>query len=58
MAAMPVTVASLPCVGYLNDSSVPEGDIITGRRLMDLGLPVVLNDRPSAVVITYEKVGE
>ena len=36
----------------------PEADIITGRRLMEIGLPVVLNDRPSAVVITYEKVGE
>jgi alpha-galactosidase len=36
----------------------PEADIITGQRLMDIGLPVVLNERPSAVVITYEKVGE
>jgi alpha-galactosidase len=36
----------------------PEADIITGRRLMDIGLPVVLHDRPSAVVITYMKVGE
>ena len=36
----------------------PEADIITGRRLMDTGLPVVLNDCPSAVVIKYEKVGE
>jgi len=36
----------------------PEADIITGQRLMDIGLPVVLNNRPSAVVITYEKVGE
>jgi len=26
--------------------------------LMDIGVPVVLNDRPSAVVINYEKVGE
>ena len=26
--------------------------------LMDIGLPVVLNERPSAVVITYEKVSE
>jgi alpha-galactosidase len=36
----------------------PETDIITGRRLMEVGLPVVLDIRPSAVVITYEKVGE
>jgi alpha-galactosidase len=35
-----------------------EADVITGRRLMDVGLPVVLNERPSAVVIVYEKVGE
>jgi alpha-galactosidase len=35
-----------------------EADIIMGRQLMDIGLPVVLNNRPSAVVITYEKVGE
>jgi alpha-galactosidase len=35
-----------------------EANIMTGRRLMDLGLPVVLNNRSSAVVITYEKVGE
>ena len=36
----------------------PQADLITGQRLMDIGLPVVLNERPSAVVITYEKVGE
>jgi alpha-galactosidase len=28
----------------------------TGRELMDSGLPVVLPDRPQAVVITYKKV--
>ena len=33
----------------------PQADLITGQRLMDIGLPVVLNERPSAVVITYEK---
>jgi alpha-galactosidase len=36
----------------------PETDIITGRQLMDRGVPVVLNEQPSAVVITYEKVGQ
>ena len=36
----------------------PESEIIPGRRLLDSGYPVVLNDRPSAVVITYEKVRE
>jgi alpha-galactosidase len=36
----------------------PQADVVTGRRLMDIGVPVVLNDRPSAVVISYEKVGE
>jgi len=36
----------------------PQAEVITGRRLMDIGVPVVLNDRPSAVVINYEKVGE
>ncbi len=36
----------------------PGADVLTGQRLMDTGLPVVLNDRPSAVVIAYEKVGE
>ena len=36
----------------------PGADLTTGRRLMDIGVPVTLNDRPSAVVITYEKVGE
>jgi alpha-galactosidase len=35
-----------------------EADIITGRRLMDIGLSVVLNDRPSAAVTAYEKVGQ
>ena len=35
----------------------PEGDIIPGRQLMEIGLPVVLNDHPSAIVIHYEKVG-
>jgi hypothetical protein len=24
---------------------------------MEIGLPVVLNDRPSAIVIHYEKIG-
>ena len=37
---------------------LPEADLITGRRLMEAGLPVVLSNRPSAVVITYEKVNE
>jgi alpha-galactosidase len=36
----------------------PEADIIAGRQLMDIGIPIVLNERPSAVVIKYEKVGE
>jgi hypothetical protein len=35
-----------------------QADILTGQRLMDVGIPVVLNDRPSAVLITYEKVSE
>ena len=34
----------------------PESELIPGQRLMDLGLPVVLNECPGAVVITYEKV--
>jgi hypothetical protein len=36
----------------------PEADMITGRQLMDSGVAVVLNERPSAVVIRYEKVGQ
>ena len=36
----------------------PEAEVITGRQLMEGGLPIVLKDRPSAVVITYDKVGE
>ncbi len=36
----------------------PETEIVPGRRLMDLGLPVVLNDRPGAAVIAYAKVHE
>ena len=35
----------------------PEADVINGRQLMEIGLPVVLNDRPSAIVIYYEKIG-
>jgi len=35
-----------------------ETDVIAGRELMDTGVPVALNNRPGAVVITYEKVGE
>jgi alpha-galactosidase len=36
----------------------PEADVIPGRQLMDRGLPIVLNDRPSAAVIAYEKLRE
>ena len=35
----------------------PEADVIKGRHLMEIGLPVVLNDRPSAIVIHYGKIG-
>ncbi|MHC1764031.1 MAG: alpha-galactosidase [Verrucomicrobiia bacterium] len=34
----------------------PQDDVINGRQLMEIGLPVVLNDRPSAIVIHYEKI--
>jgi alpha-galactosidase len=34
----------------------PEADVFTGRQLLDIGLPVVLNDRPGAVMIKYEQV--
>ena len=34
----------------------PKADIMTGQQLMELGIPVVLTERPSAVVITYEKL--
>ena len=36
----------------------PEAEIITGRQLMDGGVPIVLNDRPSAAVIKYQKLGQ
>jgi len=36
----------------------PKSDVITGRQLMETGVPVVMNKRPGAVVISYEKVGE
>ena len=42
----------------MRNLDLPEADLITGRRLMEAGLPVVLSNRPSAVVITYEKVNE
>jgi len=32
-------------------------DVILGRQLMDTGLPVELKERPGAVVIAYEKIG-
>jgi alpha-galactosidase len=35
----------------------PEIRIMTGQQLMEAGLPIVMNDRPSAIVIQYEKVG-
>lgn len=34
-----------------------EAEVNTGRQLMDTGMSVVLKDRPSAVVISYERVG-
>jgi alpha-galactosidase len=34
----------------------PESEVMAGRQLMDGGVPVVLKDRPCAVVISYEKV--
>ncbi len=34
----------------------PEAEILTGRQLMDGGAPIVLKDRPCAVLISYEKV--
>ncbi|MCY2952618.1 MAG: NPCBM/NEW2 domain-containing protein [Planctomycetota bacterium] len=42
----------------VTDLDSPETAIITGRRLMDIGLAVVLNDRPSTVVIKYEKISQ
>ncbi|MEI2724450.1 MAG: alpha-galactosidase [Verrucomicrobiota bacterium] len=36
----------------------PDADILTGRQLMSAGVAIVLNDRPSAAVIRYEKIGE
>jgi alpha-galactosidase len=40
----------------VSNLDAPAQDIVTGRDLMDRGLAVVLNDRPSAAVIVYEKV--
>lgn len=40
-------------VRTLNSS---ETNVLTGRQLMDIGVPVVLNERPSATLIHYEKV--
>jgi alpha-galactosidase len=34
----------------------PETNVITGQQLMDVGVPVALNERPSATLIHYEKV--
>jgi alpha-galactosidase len=34
----------------------PEGHVMTGRKLMDIGVPVVLDHRPGAVLIRYEKI--
>ena len=41
----------------LRNLDSPETNVISGRQLMEIGVPVVLNDRPSAIVISYEKVG-
>jgi alpha-galactosidase len=39
----------------LTNLDVPGSVEMTGRQLLDSGLPVVMKDRPSAIIITYKK---
>jgi alpha-galactosidase len=40
----------------VTDVDAPGNKVVSGRELMDTGLPVVLRDRPGSLILLYEKV--